>query len=856
VQFPAPSANAALLEIGVRTSLDRPGLANGQPRDPSNHHMLKWLSLDRSIQDVRYGLRTLRNSPGFTMVALTMLALGIGANTAIFSLASAVLLRPLPFPEPDRLVLIWDDFSARRGPARVEPTPADYVGWKERSRSFVDMAAFVPDTYNLTGAGDPDKLAGVRTTGNLFTVLRMQPLLGRTLSLDDERADASPAVVINARLWRSRFGGDPSIVGRAITLNGLAHVVVGVLPADFEFPNKDAALWVPARFTPQELAQQSTYSYYVVARLAPAVALAEARAEMTAVGRQLAKESPRTNDGVAVSVTPLHADLTRDAKPAISLLVGAVGLVLLIACANLTNLLLARGASRRKELAVRKALGAGGWRVARQLLTESAVLAAAGSALGAALSTVAFRYLTRLVPSGLPEGRVPALDWRVLVFTAAVAALMVLAFGAGPAFAAARVDPDAALRSGTSRGTTAAGRRVRGALVVAEMMLTAVLLVAAGLLLRSYANVLAVEPGFDPRGVLIAETVLPPSKYRTFESRSGFYTRVVERVSALPAVAAAAYVNYPPLVFKGGRAYVSIEGRPTPSREDFIRHIVSDRVVGDGYFGALGVPLVRGRLFDARDGVGAPLAVIINQKMAAMHWPNEDPVGRRVRIGAGGANPWFTIVGVVGNMRQVGLDVPPEPEMYLSLGQPGLSSPFAWPQYLVVRTKGDPLTLAASVRRAVWDVDPDEPVANIHSMDQVIDVELVNRNTQLTLIAAFAALALFMAAIGLYGVLSYAVAQRMPEIAIRMALGAPRSTVVLQVVRDALTLASCGIALGLAAAFVLTRLIASWLFSISPGDPATFAATVLVLAATTVLASFVPAFRGASVDASSVLRAE
>jgi predicted permease len=816
--------------------------------------MWKWLALERSLQDIRYGLRTLRNSPGFTFVAVAMLALGIGANTAIFSLVSAVLLRPLPFPEPDRLVLLWDDFSTRRGPARVEPTPADYVAWKEQSHSFADMAAFVPDRYNLTGVGDPDKLAGVRTTTNLFAILGMQPLLGRTLTSADEQPDAPPVVAINERLWRSRFGADPAVVGRTITLNGLAHTVVGVVPADFEFPDKDAALWVPARFTPQELAQRSTYSYYVLARLKATVALGESQAEMRTIARRLA-ESSRSNQDVGVTVTPLHRHLTRDARPAMSILLGAVGLVLLIACANLTNLLLARGAGRRKELAVRKALGAGGWRVARQLLTESAVLAAAGSAIGAALSTIAFRYLTRLVPSGFPEGTTPALDARVLCFTSGVTALMVIGFGTAPAIAAARVDIEAALRSGANRGNTASGRRLRNALVVGEVTLTVVLLVAAGLLLRSYAKVLAVEPGFDSHNLLIAETVLPPSKYATLESRSAFYTRVVDRVRALPGVATAAYANYPPLVFKGGRTYVTIDGQPPPSREDFTRYIVSERVASAGYFTTLGVPLVRGRLFDARDGAGAPVAVIVSQKMAAMHWPGDDPIGHRIKIGAID-NPWFTIVGVVGDIRQMGLDVPPTPEMYLSLEQSAVDRPFYWPQYLVVRTKGDPLALAASVRRAVWDVDPNEPVSNIRSMDQVIDVELTNRNTQMTLVGVFAALALFMAAIGLYGVLSYTVAQRTPEIGVRMALGAQRSTVVLQVVSEALLLGACGIALGLAAAFALTRLIASWLFGVTPGDPTTFVAAAVLLAATAVLASSVPAFRSASIDPISVLRAE
>jgi predicted permease len=821
------------------------------------HEMWGWMWLERLVQDIRYGARTLRKSPGFTLVAITMLALGIGANTAIFSLVSAVLLRPLPFPEPDRLMLVWDDFSVRGGLPRTEPTPADYVDWKKQSQSFADMAAFIPDTYNFTGTGDPEKFAGIRTTANLFAVLGMQPLVGRTLAPSDEQPDATPVVVINERLWRSRFSADPGVVGRTIHLNGLAYTVVGVVPTDFQFPNKNAVLWVPARFTPDELAQRSNYYFNVLARLKPGITLNQARAEMATIARRLAQEYPRSNEGVNATVTLLHEHLTRDARPAMAILLGAVGLVLLVACANLTNLLLARGAGRRKELAVRKALGASQGRVIRQLFTESAVLASVGTALGVLVSTVAFGYLTRLVPNGLPAGASPRLDARVLLFTSGVAGLMVLAFGIGPAFAAGRVDLDAALRTGANRGTTASGGRgLRHALVVTEMTLTVVLLVAAGLLLRSYARVLAVDPGFQARNLLIAETVLPPSKYPTVESRSAFYRRVLERVRALPAVSGAGYVNFPPLVFKGGRAYITIEGRPTPPREDFIRHLATDRAVSAGYLSTLGVPLVRGRHFDERDAPGAPPAVIINQTMARTHWPNEDPIGRRIKIGAGEKDPWWTIVGVVGDTHEAGLDVPAEQEAYFAADQLANAGPFLWPQYLVVRAIRDPLGLSAAVRRAVWDVDAAQPVSNIRSMDEIFDAELLNRNTQMTLVGAFGALAFLMASVGLYGVLSYTVAQRTQEIGVRMALGAQRSTVIMEVVRSALFLAASGVVLGLAAAFALTRLLTSWLFNISPGDPATFGTAAVVLGVMAVLASYVPAYRSASIDPASVLRAE
>ena len=821
--------------------------------------MRGWMSLEAVVHDVRYAARTLRKSPGFTAVAVAMLALGIGANTAIFSLVSAVLLRPLPFPNPDRLVLIWDDLSARRGPARVEPTPGDYVRWKTSSRSFADMAAFIPNTYNLTGSGEPEKLAGVRTTANLFSLLGLQPLIGRTLTPDDERSDAAPVVVLDEPFWRSRFGADPSIVGRTIALNGLAHTVVGIVPSDFLFPNKNVSAWVPARFSAVELGERGAYYFYVLGRLKPGTSLRDAQTEMSVVARRLASEYPRSNTDVGVTVSELHEHLTRTARPTMSILLGAVGLVLLIACANLANLLLARGASRQKELAVRQALGASRGTLTRQLLIESALLAAAGATLGVLLATSAFTYLTRLVPNALPHSSMPSLDVRVLAFTVAVSAVMVLLFGAGPASVAARIGLDAALKAGASRGTTASGgRRLRSALVMTEITITVVLLIAAGLLLRSYAKVLAVDPGFRPDQLLIAETVLPPSAYSAPERRAAFYRGVLDRVRALPSVSSAAYVNFPPLVFKGGKVLISIEGRPAPAREDTVRYVVNDRVVGTDYFTTLGVPVLRGRQFSERDGADSPLAVVINQKLASVHWPSEDPVGRRIKVGPPDSPlPWLTIVGVVGDMRQMGLDTPPESELYLSSEQRMFAAaPFFWPQHLVVRTTGEPLAIANDVRQIVRAVDPNEPVSSIKAMSEVFDAELLNRNTQLTLVAAFAILAVVMASIGLYGVLAYGVAQTIPEIGVRLALGAGRTTVVVGIVRNALILAGTGVVLGAGAAFWLTRLISTWLFEVNPLDTVTFAATALLVGVIALFAVTVPAIRGASVDPWAVLRAD
>jgi predicted permease len=493
--------------------------------------------------------------------------------------------------------------------------------------------------------------------------------------------------------------------------------------------------------------------------------------------------------------------------------------------------------------------------VLRQLFTESAVLAAAGVVLGVVLSTLSFGYLARLMPAAYPAGTAPDLDWRVLCFTAGITILTVLLFGGAPAIAATRLGFTEALKTTVGSSSGGARGRMRSALVVGEVTLTVVLLAAAGLLLRSYSEVLAVDPGFRPRNLLIAETVLSPTSYSELANRTAFYERVLERVNALPGVAGAGFVNIAPLMFKGGRLSVEIEGQPRPGPEDLARNMTSDRVVSAEYLTTLGVPLIGGRHLDDRDRLEAPPAAVINQTMARRHWPDESAVGRRFKFG-GPDTPWFTVVGVVGDVRQMGLDVPADPEFYLSVEQIPINVPFLWPKHLVVRTEGDPMALAAAVRTAVWEVDPNQPVSAIRSMEDVFDAELANRNTQMTLVGFFAVLALVLAAVGLYGVLSYAVTQRASEIGLRMALGAQRDSVVGTVVRSALLLAAIGLALGLVGAFGLTRLLTSFLFSVSPFDPATFAAVSALILLVAVLASYVPARRAAAVDPVSVLRRE
>ena len=813
-------------------------------------------SLDRVFQDVRYALRTLRSTPGFTFTAVTILALGIGANTAIFSLVSSTLLRSLPFPEAERLVMVWDDIRPAGGPERTEPTLADFVDWRDGSHSFDELAVYLNVSYNLTGGGEPERLTGARTTTNLFATLGLQPVLGRAFVPDDEGPNALPVAIITTTLWERRFGADPGVVGRTIALDGLQRTVVGIVPPDFRYPAADTSVWIPAAFPPAELASRGSYIYYVVGRLKAGVTPGAAQAELTTISNTA---QPPTNGAPrkAVLVADLKEQLTHRAgtRPTLYTLLAAVAALLLITCANMANLLLARGAQRHRELAVRKALGAGTGRMLRQLLTESAVLAAAGVVCGVVLALVSFRYLGRLVPGVLPDAMRLGLDWRVLAFTTALAAVTVVLFGAGPAVLAARRDFGAVLKSG-SAATSAGSARLRSSLVVAEITVTVVLLAAAGLLLRSYAAVLAEDPGFRTDHLLIAETVLSPTQYADRVARTGFYRNVLERVRGLPGVTAAGYANTAPLTFHGGRVYVTVEGQSPPRPEDAQKQIISNRIVTPGYLETLGVPLLRGRPLDARDDANAPLTAVVNEAMVQQLFPGEDAVGRRFRLGQGGAPMWITIVGVVGTVRQMARDEPAEAEFYLPTDQIPVTFAFFWPKHLVVRTQGDPLALATVVRQTVWDVDAAQPVSSIRTMDDVLATGLENRNTQLTLLGAFAALALVLSAVGLYGVLAYTVTQRTAEIALRMALGAAATSVVGGVVRSALLLAVLGIALGLVGAFAGTRVLASFLYGVTATDPATLAVVAAVFVLVTLVASSVPAWRAAHVDPATALRGD
>jgi putative ABC transport system permease protein len=801
------------------------------------------------VRDFRYSARALARTPGFTVVAVLVLALGIGANSAIFSLVSAVWLRPLPFADAERIVSIWVDLTAIDGPDRVNVAPGHYADWLERARSFESMSPIQPTTMNLTDAGgEPERLAVIQTSESLFETIGLMPLLGRTFAPGDA---ADNAVVVSEGFWLRRLGGDPAAVGRTITLDGSPHSIVGVVPRDFRFPQGESDVFIPTAFAPDLLANHRSFVWWLVGKLRAGVPLEAAQAEMNAIAAALEADYPETGRGAAANLVPLHEHLVGDIQPMMLALIGAVAFVLLIACANVANLLLARATTRHKELAIRKALGAARSRVLRQLLAESCVLAAAGVVVGLLLATACVGYIARLIPNTFPASTSTGLNLSVVAFTVGIAVVTVLLFGAGPAFVAARRDFAAAF--GRAVGTHGrATRRLRNALVVAEIALTVVLLAGAGLLLRSYQAVLAVDPGFDADGLLLAETALAPAQYANPADRDAFYQRVLERVEALPGVESAGYTGYAPLMFGGGRAMVLVEGRPRPEGSEVTRSLALNRGVSPGYFAALGVPLVSGRFIDERDTRSAERTVVINETMARRFWPDEDPLGRR--FGIAGPGGMMTVAGVVGDVREIGLDVPAESALYMPLDQTAI--PFMWPRQLVVRTNGDPGALAPAVRRAIWDIDPNQPVSNLRPMSEVLDAELSNRNTQLALIGTFALLALVLAAVGLYGTLSYSVSQGTSEIGLRIALGAARHRVVGSVVRAALGTAALGVVIGLIAALLLTETIASLLYGVAPTDPVTIVAVAGVLLVITAVAAFVPARRAANVDPAVTLRAE
>lgn len=849
----AEAKNAALQELATDDLLQKEMRRSQTPfkespvaGGPTNSNFVADL-----MHDLRYAARLQRKNPGFTIVAVIALALGIGANTAIFSVVNTILLRPLPYKDPERLVMVWED-ATRHGYPRDTPAAANFVDWRDQNQVFEGMAAIDDMSFNLTGSGDPERLEGRSVSANLFPLLGVEPQLGRVFTTAEDQPGAQRVVLLSYALWQRRFGGDPGIVGKSLTLNAESHVVVGVMPARFQFPSSDDQAWVPMALTQQEAGNRNRHYLQVVARLKPGVSLAQAQSEMSTIAARLQQQYPQSNAELGAAVQPLHEHLVGDIKPALLVLLGAVGLVLLIACANVANLLLARAAVRQKEIAVRVALGARRWRLIRQFLTESVLLSSLGGLVGLAVAYGGLVLLKAFIPEDISQARDISIDLKVLGFTFLVSVATGLIFGLAPAMQAARFNQAETLKEGgRDAATGGSGKRLRGLLVMAEVAISLVLLIGAGLLINSFLRLRNVDPGFRADNLLTMKIVLPEPKYEEMERRSAFYTDLISRIQSLAGVRSAAVTSNLPLYRQGNSISIGIEGRPAPPPGQEL--IVVTRMISPGYFDTMSIPLLRGRQLTEQDTATTPNVVVISETMARRFWPGEEAVGKRIAIGRiRTPEDWVQVVGVVKDVRQFELNAEPKPQMYLTYRQVG----FFDSRDLVVKTDVDPASMAATVRKAVWEIDKDQPVSNIQTMEEILADSIARQRFSMLLLAIFAAVALVLAGVGIYGVMSYSVAQRTHEIGIRMALGAQTGAVLKLAVGYGMKLVLAGLVIGLIAAFALTRVMSTLLFGVTATDPATFTLISLLLIAVAALASYIPARRATRVNPIIALRYE
>ncbi|MFL6196587.1 MAG: ABC transporter permease [Thermoanaerobaculia bacterium] len=822
--------------------------------------------METFLQDLRFAGRTLLKRPAFTVIAVLTLALGIGANTAIFSVVDSVLLAPLPFQNQERLTMIWasnPELAAQVGfPDKLPVSPAMFYDWKE-ARSFEKMAMVRADRLSLTGEGEPELLAGAGVSGDFFQVLGTPALAGRTLLPADDEGSKAASVVISHALWQRRFSGDRGVLGKVIRLDGNPVAVVGVMPAAFTFPKGGELprgfgfaarpdFWIPMALPPERRQHRGNHSQVAIGLLKPGTSIPTAQAELDAIGDRLEKTFPETDAGWRPRVEPLPDQLVGDVKPALLILLAAVGLVLLIACVNVANLLLAQAAARQKEIAVRTALGAGRGRMVRQLLTESALLALVGGAFGLLLAYWGLRLFTLWIPDDMPVAHGLSLDPRILLFTLAVTLLTGALAGLAPAFQMTRPDLAESLREGTRAGSgSSRSGRTRSALVIFETAVAVLLVVGAGLLIRSFTRLTAVDPGFKPKGVLAFQVSLPDTKYPEDAQQAAYTEALLEKLRSLPGVTEAGMVSNLPMSGEEEIESLVLEGRPKPKPSEI--PLCDFRQAAPGYFGALGIRRVSGRLIDGRDTAKAPPVAVIDETMARTYWPGEDPLGKRFHLGLyeDKTQPWISVVGVVGNVRNSGLHVDPRAQVYL----PQAQRPSA-DQSFVVRTRRDPEGLIPDARSAVFAVDRDQPIARILPMEKIVDESLAGRRFNMVLLGVFAALAMVLAAVGIYGITSYSVAQRTREMGLRMALGAQPGEVLRLVLREAGALALIGLAAGLALAFAATRVMASLLFNTGATDPTTFASVSLALALVSLFAAWVPGRRATRVDPMVAMRAD
>jgi putative ABC transport system permease protein len=814
-----------------------------------------------TLHDLRYAIRLLARQRVFTLLALTTLALGIGANSAIFAVVNAVLLRPLPFRAPGRLVLI-EDVIKKLSPNGIQVTPSDLIEYQRSSHAFESVAGYTFASMDLTGVGSPERLQGLRVSAEIFPVLGVTPVIGRGFTPAEDRPDSGVAV-ISYGLWQRRFGSDPGVAGRVVDFDRKPTTILGVLPKDVEFPlaglpfGGGHEVWVPLGITQRELAFIGNYNFEVIARLKPGVNMAQAQADVHSIAQHIYESLPAfTQAGFTfdAEVSAVTERVAQDSRKLLWLLAGAVGFVLLIACVNVANLLLGRAAGRERELAIRSSLGASRARLLRQLFTESLLLSIGGGAAGLLLAMWLVTVLARVIPASVPRAATIDLDWHVVAFTAIVSVLAGLLFGAMPALMAARTGESARLKDVSRSATSGLGRvRLRGLLVVSEVALSLVLLVGAGLLVRSLIALRSVDPGFDVQHVLTAQIALPPAAYKDGASVRGFFQRAVDDLAALPGASAAGATTAPLLSLRSQNLF-TVKDPSVPSAL-----AVNATVLGD-YFQAVGIRVRRGRLFDSRDRPGSEPALVINETMARQYFSGKDAVGQQIKLGSPSSpDPWYTVIGVVSDVKNNELANSVKPQVYQAYSQLNdslLALGFGKTMVMAVKAASEPAALTSEVRATVSRLDPELPVTDLRTVRAQVEASLAPEWFQTGLVASFAGLALLLAAIGIYGVVSYAVTQRTREIGVRMALGASQGGVLKLVIGQGMKSVLAGVVLGTAASFALARLMTGFLFGIQPTDWVAFSVAPAVLCAVALAANLAPARRAASVDPMVALRYE
>ncbi len=807
------------------------------------------------VRDIRHGARVLLMTPGFTVVAILTVALGIGMNAAMFSVVNALLLKPLPYREAASAVMVWGTWPQKNFPKLPLFNP-EFLDIQRNNHVFAETAGFRAFSANMTGAGEPERLDGVRAGASFFSILGVPPIAGRTFGAAEDSPGPNRVVVLSYGLWERRFAGDRNVLGRAVSLDGADYTVIGVMPPDFRF-NMSATLskmthppvdfWTPLALTPDEKESYASAGMNVLARLKPGVRLAQAQTESAA----LAAAHFKANDldlGMGIHVSPLPDEFRGNLSTPLWILSAAVGCVLLIACANLAGLLLARGMSRHREMGIRIALGAGRGAIVRQLLVEALLLAVCGGVLGTLVSVWVARLFLLLGPAELQDLAHPGLDWRVLLFAGGLTLITGILFGIAPARRLSGADVNHVLNESGRTSTGGRSEALRAALVVVQLSIAVVVLAASMLLVRSLAQVLSNDAGFVRHSILTMDIPLAVSRYPDAAKQSDLFERILARVEEVPGITSAALVENPPFTPAPER-FIPIEDRPVEKLGQLA--MATTRFASSNYLRVAGVPLRRGRWLNDGDRRGTPPVAVADELFVNAHWPGENPIGKHIRVGGGSTAPWITIVGVVGATRQYGLDTDPRPALYLSYLQDTRSK-----MALVVRSEGDPMALAGAIRDAIRSVDRDQPVANVKTIDQLLDRSIANRSFQTILLGTFAGASLLLAALGIFGLLSWSVARRTREIGLRMALGATRGNVMWLVTGRALFLVGIGLAIGCAGALAVTRLLKTLLYQVSTTDPAAFVAVVLAMFVVGAIASALPAWRALRVDPAVALRTE